>query len=153
MPEPDDTTATPNPDDTTNPTDPAAVDGSATPASEPEEPDENAETFDRAYVEKLRKEAGDNRVAAKEAREALEPLQQRLFAVLVEKTGRLADPGDLPFSAELLDDEEAMTKAIDTLLAERPHYAARRVAGDVGQWHGTPKPGQVNLGGMLRANA
>lgn len=110
------------------------------------------DTFPREYVEKLRKEAGDHRTAAKVATEALEPLQQRLHALLVAGTGRLADPSDLPFDAAHLDSEEALTAALDDLLARKPHLASRRVVGDVGQGAGTPKP-EFSLAGLLAAGA
>lgn len=56
-----------------------------------------------------------------------------LFEARVAATGKLADPTDMPFSAELLDDADAFTAAIDALLAAKPHLANRRPAwGDVG---------------------
>lgn len=113
--------------------------------------DESADTFPRAYVEELRAESAKHRTAAKEAAEAVEPLQQRLFGLLVEKTGRLADPSDLAFDAALLD-EEALTAAIDALLETKPHLASRRVVGDIGQGAGTPVE-DFSLAGILRASA
>ena len=67
-------------------------------------------------------------------------------------TGRLADPSDLAFDDAHLTDPDALTAAIDDLLARKPHLASRRVVGDVGQGAGkgdTP----VDLAGMLRRNA
>ncbi|WP_181390344.1 hypothetical protein [Mycobacteroides abscessus] len=56
-----------------------------------------------------------------------------LFEARVAATGRLADPTDMPFTAELVDDTEALTAAIDALLAAKPHLASRKpVWGDVG---------------------
>lgn len=121
-----------------------------TPPEETVEVDESADTFPRAYVEDLRAESAKYRTDAKEAREALEPLQQRLFSVLVEKTGRLADPSDLAFNAALLD--EGLDAAIDALLATKPHLASRRVAGDVGQGAGEPVD-SFSLAGLLSATA
>ena len=114
------------------------------------EVDETADTFPRAYVEDLRAESAKHRTEAKEAREALEPLQQRLFAVLVEGTGRLADPSDLAFDAALLDD--GLEAAIDALLEAKPHLASRRVVGDVGQGAGEPVE-SFSLAGLLSATA
>lgn len=119
--------------------------------TEQEEPPADGDTFPRAYVEELRAESAKHRTAAKEAAEALEPLQQRLFGLLVEKTGRLADPSDLAYDAALLD-EEALTAAIDALLDTKPHLASRRVAGDIGQGAGTPTE-DFSLAGILRASA
>lgn len=116
------------------------------------EEQQTGDTFPREYVEKLRQEAGDHRTAAKAATEALEPLQQRLHALLVAGSGRLADPSDLPFDAAHLDDEDALTTALDDLLARKPHLATRRVAGDVGQGAGTPKTG-FSLAGLLASSA
>lgn len=106
------------------------------------------ETFPRAYVEKLRKEAGDARTKAKRA----DDLATRLHTALVTATGRLADPTDLPFDPEHLDDPEALAAAVDDLLARKPHLASRKVTGDVGQ--GASRSGDtVDLAGMLRARA
>lgn len=60
-----------------------------TPETEETVPD----TFPRDYVEKLRKEAADARVKAKDR----DDLAHRLHATLVASAGRLADPSDLPF--------------------------------------------------------
>jgi hypothetical protein len=68
-------------------------------------------------------------------------------------TGRLADPSDLPFDATHLDDEQALTQAIDTLIAAKPHLASRRLARDIGQGAGQPNAGLVNRGRMLRDRA
>jgi hypothetical protein len=110
------------------------------------------DTFPREYVERLREESASHRTRAKEASEALEPLQQRLHALIVAGTGRLADPSDLAFDAVHLDDEAALTAAIDALLEAKPHLASRRVVGDIGQGAGEPKP-EVSLAGLLAARA
>lgn len=124
------------------------ADGTVTGQEQEEQPE--GDTFPRAYVEELRAESAKHRTAAKEAAEALEPLQQRLFTLLVEKTGRLADPSDLAFDAALLD--EGLDAAIDALLAAKPHLASRRVVGDIGQGAGTPVE-DFSLAGILRASA
>lgn len=119
------------------------------------------DTFPRSYVEQLRTEAAGHRTRARDAEarvetavaEAVTPLQQRLHTLLVEQTGRLADATDLPFDAAHLDDEAALTAAIDALLTAKPHLAARRVAGDIGQGAGGDDPGVVNLAGLLAARA
>lgn len=58
---------------------------------------------------------------------------RELLQARVAATGRLADPTDLPYSAEFLDDADALTAAIDALLEAKPHLASRKPAwGDVG---------------------
>ena len=114
-----------------------------------ETPQEDAETFPRAYVEKLRQEAADARVRAKKA----DDLARELFTARVAATGRLADPNDLPFDDALLADLPALEAAIDELLADHPHYAARRPRGDVGQGATGSDAGTVDLAGLLRARA
>lgn len=110
------------------------------------EPD--PETFPREYVVKLRQEAAEARVKAKDR----DTLAVKLHTALVAATGRLADPSDLPFDAAHLDDPDALTGAIDELLARKPHLASRRVTGDVGQGV-TGIADTVSLAGILRAGA
>ena len=85
------------------------------------------DTFSRSYVEKLRQEAAGYRVRAQRTTE----LEHRLHRALVAATGRLTDPEDLEFSPDHLDDEQALTAALDDLLARKPHLASRRPRGDV----------------------
>lgn len=129
------------------PTDESTEDESTDETTE-DEPD----TFPRSYVEELRKEAGDNRTAAKAATEALDPLQRRLHSSLVAGTGRLADPTDLAFDAAHLDDDAALSAAIDNLLQRKPHLASRRVRDDVGQGAGEPAD-TFSLAGILTSRA
>lgn len=110
--------------------------------------DDEPETFTREYVKKLREEAATARVKAKDR----DDLAQRLHTVLVAATGRLADPTDLPYSEEHLADEQALTTAIDELIARKPHLADRRPVGDIGQG-ATTGDEPVSLAGILRANA
>lgn len=118
----------------------------AAPASEVLEDD--AETFPRSYVEKLRKEAAGHRDRAKRA----DDLAQRLHVATVEATGRLADARDLPFDESHLDDPVALSEAIDALLADKPHLATRKPSGNIGQGV-APVSNDVSLGGILRAGA
>lgn len=117
-------------------TDETAVEDTAvTDAAETEDttdtgqPDDTAETFPRSVVEKLRQENGRYRQRAQQA----DTYAARLHTALVAATGRLADPSDLPFDAEHLDDADALTAAIDALLTDKPHLATRRPVGDIGQ--------------------
>lgn len=113
-----------------------------------QEVSEDAETFPRSYVEKLRKEAAGHRDRAKRA----DDFAQRLHTALVEATGRLADPADLPFEESHLDDAQALTTAIEALLADKPHLASRKPFGNIGQGV-APVSNDVSLGGILRAGA
>lgn len=115
-----------------------------------DENDENATTFSRTYVEKLRRENAGYRERANRADE----LATRLHTALVAATGRMADPTDLPYEATHLDDEDALTTAIDELLAKKPHLATRRPFGDVGQGRrGAASEAPVNLADILRSRA
>lgn len=111
--------------------------------------EETEETFPRPYVEKLRQEAADARVKAKDR----DTLAQRLHTAQVAATGRLADPADLPYNEEHLDDEEALEAAVDDLLQRKPHLASRRPRGDVGQGQSSDSTGSVDLAAMLRSRA
>lgn len=98
-----------------------------------EEPDEGGDTFGRDYVEKLRNESKAYRERAKTAETRTDELARALFTARVSATGKLADASDLPFNGDLLDDDEGLHAAIDELLTKRPHYAARKPTGSVGQ--------------------
>ena len=114
------------------------------------ENDDNATTFSRTYVEKLRRENAGYRERAQRADE----LATRLHTALVAATGRMADPTDLPFDATHLDDDDTLTAAIDELLAKKPHLASRRPFGDVGQGNrGAASEAPVSLADMLRSRA
>lgn len=114
------------------------------------ERDSETETFSRTYVEKLRRENAGYRERANRSDE----LAQRLHTALVAATGRMADPTDLAFNADHLEDEQALTDAIDELLTRKPHLASRRLAGDVGQGNrGSAADAPVNLADMLRSRA
>lgn len=115
-----------------------------------DENDDTATSFSRTYVEKLRRENAGYRERANRADE----LAQRLHTALVAATGRMADPTDLAFDAAHLDDDDALTTAIDELLAKKPHLATRRPFGDVGQGRrGSASEAPVNLADILRSRA
>ncbi|UYG15633.1 hypothetical protein BRM3_08215 [Brachybacterium huguangmaarense] len=127
-------------------------DGQETPQDAPEgqeESQETAETFPREYVEKLRQENGRYRQRAQEA----DDLAHRLHVQLVKATGRLADPEDLPFADDHLDDPAKLQSAVDDLLARKPHLASRRPRGDVGQGQMSDSHGTVDLAALLRSRA
>lgn len=105
---------------------------------EKEEPD----TFDRSYVEKLRKESAKYRDKAKRTEE----LEKRLHRSLVAQDGRLADPDDLEFNPDHLDDPDALSDAIANLVAKKPGLRAQRLSGDIGAGvREKPKPPTTDL--------
>ena len=111
------------------------------------------ETFDREYVQKLRDEAARHRVKAKRA----DALAASLVTAQAALTGKLADPTDLPFDEALLDedgyvDESKVQAAVDELVKRKPHLAARRPRGDVGQG-ARPEVDDIGLGALLRRGA
>ena len=126
--------------------DPAPADDTAPGAVE--EPEKDAETFPRAYVEKLRKENATYRERARRA----DDLAAELFTARVQLTGRLADPTDLPFDAAALDDPARLDAALDDLLTRKPHLATRRPHGSVGQG-ATASDSVVDLAAILRGRA
>lgn len=152
-----------NPTVDADPTNPATPPADADPAADPaaddtdtdtgdtdddgDEPDDDTETFPREYVEKLRGQNAKYRDRAKTA----EGYANRLHTELVRATGRLADPTDLPFDADHLEDSDALTEAIDELLEAKPHLASRRPAGDIGQGARGPAAGSFSLLDMLKA--
>jgi hypothetical protein len=114
----------------------------------PETPEREPETFPREYVAKLRDESARHRQRAADR----DDLAQRLHGALVAATGRLADPSDLTFDDAHLDDPDALSAAIEHLLARKPHLANRRPVGDVGQGVASSE-GAVDLAGLLRRNS
>lgn len=106
------------------------------------------ETFPREYVQQLRDENAKYRQRAGKS----DDLARRLHAALVAATGKLADPSDLPFDEAHLEDADALTAALDELVARKPHLASRKPAGDIGQG-AAPEAGGVSLAGILRQAA
>ena len=116
-------------------------------------PTDEPETFDREYVQKLRDEAAGHRVKAKRA----EALAAALVTATAAGTGKLADPTDLPFTDDLLDEDglvdvEKVATAVDDLIKRKPHLAARRPRGDVGQG-ARPETDEIGLATLLRRGA
>lgn len=125
-------------------TDPEAVED----PQDAQEGTQEADTFPRSYVEKLRDENARYRQRAQRA----DDLATRLHTALVAATGRLADPGDLDFDEDHLDDPGALDTALDDLLTRKPHLASRRPRGDVGQGVSVSNA-TVDLAGILRSRA
>ncbi len=128
--------------------------GSETPADDATEPGTDSasadepDTFPRAVVEELRRENARYRTRAGQA----DDMATRLHLELVRATNRLADPSDLPFDENHLEDVSILDAAIDQLLARKPHLASRRPSGDIGQG-ATAEAASVDLAGILRARA
>ena len=91
-------------------------------------------------IAELRRESAGYRTRLRET-------ETELRAALVELDGRLA-ADELPADVELT--REAVTAAVDELLAARPYLRRRRAAGRIGQGEGTADPGAVSLLGMFR---
>lgn len=106
----------------------------------------DSDTFPREVVEKLRQENGKYRQRAQQS----DALAHRLHTELVRATGRLADPSDLEYAEDHLDDPDALTAAIDELLDAKPHLATRRPMGDIGQGQRGGTGEGFSLLGMLK---
>ena len=93
--------------------------------------------------------------AVDSAQEFLDILKDRAVRMGVADriTAVAGSMDDLPFDDALLADMPALEAAIDELVAQHPHYAARRPRGDVGQGTTGSDAGTVNLAGLLRARA
>lgn len=105
------------------------------------------ETFSRAYVEKLRKENAKYRERAGKTDE----LAHRLHTALVAADGRLADPADLEFNEDHLDDPEALAAAVAELIERKPGLRAQKLRGDVGAGdRGTRKSPPADLISLIR---
>lgn len=112
------------------------------------------ETFPAEYVRELREENAKSRTKAKGA----DALASRLVTSLAAGTGRLADPSDLPYSDDLLDDDglpdaEKVAAAVDDLLTRKPHLSSTRVVGDVGLGARGEAAPMVSLAELLRSGA
>lgn len=111
-------------------------------------PEPEPDVFPRAYVQRLRQENADYRNRAK----AADDLANRLHTELVRATGKLADPTDMPFDAEHLEDPDKLAASIDQLLSTKPHLKARRIVGAVGQGESGTTTG-VDLLGIMQGRA
>ena len=92
---------------------------------------DSGESFPRSYVEELRKESAGYRSKSSK-------LAEKLVYSMASQNGRLADPTDLPVTPELLDDDgipdpQKVADAIADLVKRKPHLAAVKPTGDIGQ--------------------
>ncbi|MDO5503936.1 MAG: hypothetical protein Q4G67_12245 [Actinomycetia bacterium] len=144
---PEDHGPAPAEDPATDPTtDPATEDQLDEQTPGPAADDTDPETFPAKVVKDLRKENARYRERAGLA----DGYARRLHTALVAATGKLADPTDLDFDEAHLDDDAALSKAVDELVARKPHLKARRVGGDVGQGTRGAGGGKVDLIGLMR---
>lgn len=126
---------------------PTEIDSEETPDTAESSTDETGpDTFPREVVEKLRAENAKHRQRAQLA----DGYAQRLHLEIVKATGRLADPTDLAFSEEHLGDPDALTAAVDDLLARKPHLASRKPVGDIGQGNRGSSSQETSLLQILR---
>jgi hypothetical protein len=132
-----------------------------------QEPNDDG-TFDADYVKRLRDENAARRTAAKEADDraaAAGERADRLLAALWDARRAqatadvLADPTDLDGTVEMLDDDgvpdpDRIKAAAEALVEAKPHLAARKVVGDVGQGaRGKPTPEPFDLSAVIRERA
>lgn len=115
---------------------------------------DDAETFPREYVEKLRQENADQRLKAKRSDELEQALRTAVIASATSKI--LVDPQDLPWTDELADENgfpnpEEIRKAASALVVERPHLG--RIQGSAGQGFRGESSDSVDLAGLLRMSA
>lgn len=122
--------------------------------TEEEHQEDDADTFDRTYVEKLRTEAAEHRTSRKDAESALERVTEAYRAVAVAQAvaGLLVDADDLAWSDDYLDadglvDAEKVREAATALIDSKPHLG--RVRGDVGQGFKHVEQ-DVNLASLIR---
>lgn len=106
-----------------------------------------SETFDTAYVTKLREESAAYREKAKRS----EDLEKQLHTALVRLDGRLADPEDLEFNAEHLENRDKLADAIADLISRKPGLKKQQLSGDVGAGkRGTEKKPTTDLLSIIK---
>ena len=131
---------------------PAPDEDPAPPAPDEDEDDEDGDTLPRSYVKRLRERSAGYRTRANAAEARAAELERALFTERVRALDVLADPTDLPFDADMLDDPDALREAVDSLVASRPHYRRRGVATGTGSREEHSGPG-VSLLGLMRGGA
>lgn len=106
----------------------------------------------RAVVTKLRKEAGDTRKKLRETEARTDELAAQLWRYRVAETGLLADPEDLPYDPDALDDPDKVRALAEDLVTRKPHMRSTRIRSRAGQGVGTASE-PVSLSAMLKARA
>lgn len=116
-------------------------------------PDTEPDTFTREYVTELRRESAEHRTRARDAEARAETLAETLWNERVAALGLLADPADLPYDAEALDDPAEIRRQADELLTRRPHLRTRRISARAGQGEGVNGADGVSITGIMRSRA
>ena len=120
-----------------------------------EDEDEDGDSFPRSYVKRLRERSAGYRARAKTAEGRVTELERALFTERVRALDVLADPADLPYDGDLLEDPDAMRSAVDALVRERPHYRRRGTAdpSSTGSRHRSSPSDTVSLSAIMRGHA
>lgn len=113
------------------------------------DPDDEGTPGDDQHVARLRREAGRYRRRARDAEHRADELARELYSARVAALGELADPADLPYDPELLDDPDGLAGAVAELLDERPHLRSRRIRQRIGQGEGSPSGGSILTGRLI----
>ena len=117
--------------------------------------DDDQQTFPLPYVKRLRERSAGYRARAKTAEARVGELERELFTERVRALDMLADPADLPYDSELLDDPDALAEAVQQLVRDRPHYRRRGTidpAGTGSRDRADTADG-VSLTGLMRGSA
>ena len=127
---------TPNTGPEPTPADELAPAEGIMPEGEPDAAEGDTDVFPRKVVEDLRRESASYRDRAKTAEARAEELSRALFTARVAATGRLENPAEINYNADILDDIDAINAEIDSAIDARPYIKARPQAqGNVGQGH------------------
>lgn len=100
--------------------------------------------------QKLRRQAQRYRLRARDASSKAERYARELFTARLAALDVLADPSDMTFDLELLDEPDALAQAVAELVKRKPHLAKRLASGDIGQGAGAGgNPGDVSLVSLI----
>lgn len=118
---------------------------------DPDESDESGDDPEPAVV-RARNQAARYRRELRETESELERIRGELWTARVEALGLLADPADLPFDPDALEDPAKLRELADELLTRKPHLRSRRIRTRAGQGEGA-SDGEFSLAGLLRQRA
>jgi len=132
-----------------------ATESDELPVGEVTTPDETADdgsddVISLEAARKLRSENKSLRDRAKDAEARAEGYAQRLHAELVNATGRLVNPDELPFTEDHLTDPDALEAGIDALLLGKPYLANKSPRGDIGMGRSTEATGPQDFSALFR---